>query len=198
MKRDKTGPVNIIKTQLDRCITALLKGIRTQVENELLNKSATSSTQVINTKKVVEKLDKPTFPQELSKTGNTSIVTKYETKAESVNSKVNLNLDKQICQPSVSHIGIQTDPDPEFPNLAMSRSIAQEQCNTVNEKPNTSVTSLTKNSERKNNEREITQPKPEDEDTKPTDLGTERTEIEKKRTRSLVNTMTPSLRKSAR
>ncbi|KAJ8709832.1 hypothetical protein PYW08_009836 [Mythimna loreyi] len=120
IKRGKKTPV-INKTQLDRDITALLKRIRTEVENELLNKSATSSIQ--NIKKEVVKLDKPTFPQEQSKTANKPTVPEYESKAVSQNGKTNHNLDKQIYQPGVSHIGIQTDPDPEFPNLAMSRSI---------------------------------------------------------------------------
>ncbi|KAJ8709833.1 hypothetical protein PYW08_009837 [Mythimna loreyi] len=164
IRRDKKTPV-INKTQLDRDITALLKRIRTQVENELLNKSATSSIQ--NIKKEVVKLDKPTFPQEQSKTANKPTVPEYESKAI-----------RKLC----------------------SLAIAKEQSNSLTKKQNTIDTSLSnsENPELKNNEREITQSKQEDQITKPTDMGTERAEINKKRTRNLVNTMTPSLRKSTR
>ncbi|KAJ8709828.1 hypothetical protein PYW08_009832 [Mythimna loreyi] len=126
MKQDKTDE---IKRQLDKDITALLRRIRTEVENEILHKSSISSIQNAKIKKDIETLDRPTSPQEqnTSRTTKTLMVAEYEPKAESGKDKINLNLDEQKSQPGVFHIGVQTDPVAEFPNLAMLRSVAEDQ-----------------------------------------------------------------------
>ncbi|KAJ8709821.1 hypothetical protein PYW08_009825 [Mythimna loreyi] len=138
MKQDK---MDEIKTQLDKDITALLRRIRTEVENEILHKSSVSSIQDAKIKKDIEtsvsisfldvglSSDKPTSPQEQNSSRNTKtlMVAEGEPKAESGKHKINLNLDEQKSQPGVFHIGVQTDPVAEFPNLAMLRSVAKEQ-----------------------------------------------------------------------
>ncbi|KAJ8709835.1 hypothetical protein PYW08_009839 [Mythimna loreyi] len=126
MKQDKTDE---IKTQLDKDITALLRRIRTEVENEILHKSSVSSIQDAKIKKDIETLDRPTSSQEQnsSRTTETLMVAEYEPKADSGKDKINLNLDEQKSQPGVFHIGVQIDPVAEFPNLAMLRSMAEDQ-----------------------------------------------------------------------
>ncbi|KAJ8709816.1 hypothetical protein PYW08_009820 [Mythimna loreyi] len=126
MKQDK---MDEIKTQLDKDITELLRRIRTEVEDEILHKSSVSSIQDAKIKKDIETLDKPTSLQEQNSSRNTKtlMVAECEPKAESGKHKINLNLDEQKSQPGVFHIGVQTDPVAEFPNLAMLRSVAKDQ-----------------------------------------------------------------------